>query len=433
MVGKITKSLELADTTPEMMVAATRGHHLVLGPGARLEAAWSAAGLELPDLDALRAHRVERTVAQLVAYGFDGAILMDPMNLRYVTDSTNMQLWVMHNAARYAWVGADGTVMLWDYVGCEFLSGHHDGLAEVRPAISSDYFIAGDRFDEKADQFAEEMGALARAVGGPSPRVAVDRTNVPTVLALQRAGIEIGNGQQVMEQARRIKSPDEIRAMRCAVHACEATMDEMRAALVPGMSERDIWSTLHAGNIRRAGEWIETQILSSGPRTNPWFQEASSRIIENGDVVAYDTDLVGAYGMMVDISRTWIAGDEPARPAARHAHDLALEQIERNTELLRPGTTFRELTFGAWFPPVEDYRHYSCLFHGVGQCDEVPDIYFPQFWDSAGYDGVLEPGMVMTVEAFVGARSGGEGVKLENQLLITDGAPELLTEYALDL
>ena len=199
------------------------------------------------------------------------------------------------------------------------------------------------------------------------------------------------------------------------------------------MTEREVWAMLHAGNIRRAGEWIETQILASGPRTNPWFQEASSRVIENGDIVAYDTDLVGAYGMMVDISRTWVAGDAPPRPPAQHVFDLAVEQLNRNLEMLRPGVTYKELSLDSWFPPVEDYRHYSCLFHGVGQCDEVPDIYFPQYWEASGYDGVLEPGMVMTVEAFVGARSGGEGVKLENQVLITEDGPELMTHFPLDL
>ena len=119
-----------------------------------------------------------------------------------------------------------------------------------------------------ARQFASDDGQWA-LVPYLSPRVALDRTNVPTMLALQRAGLEVGNAQQVMEQARRIKSVDEIRAMRCAVHACEATMDEMRQALTPGMTEREVWAMLHAGNIRRAGEWIETQILASGPRTNP--------------------------------------------------------------------------------------------------------------------------------------------------------------------
>ena len=188
---------------------------------------------------------------------------------------------------------------------------------------------------------------------------------------------------------------------------------------------------LHAGNIRRGGEWIETQILASGPRTNPWFQEASSRVIENGDILAYDTDLVGAYGMCIDISRSWIIGDKRPDATQQQVYDLALEQINRNMELMKPGTTIHELTHRAWTPPVEDYRHYSVLFHGVGLCDEWPSVYFPAAWDEWGQDYALEPGVVMTVEAFVGSRAGGQGVKLEEQVVITETGCELVANYPL--
>ncbi|CAN5879083.1 Xaa-Pro peptidase family protein [soil metagenome] len=408
-------------------------HHLTLGPGPALTAEWAAAGLELPDLPALRQYRNDRVRAQLRAMDYAGIIVMDPMNIRYATDTTNMQIWVMHNGARYAWIGVDGPTIVWDYPDCEFLSGHSQVVDEVRPAIPSTYFAAGTRHEEQARRWAAEMlDVIGHRVGG-STRIAIDQCHLVGYQVLTDAGVVLGSGQEVMEQARRIKGPDELRAMRCAVHACESTMAEMRTQMRPGMTEREVWSQLHAGNIRRAGEWIETQILASGPRTNPWMQEASSRVIDAGDLVGFDTDLVGAYGMMVDISRTWRCGDRSPTGAQRNVHALAVEQLERNIELLTPGRVFRELTFDAWTPPVDDYRHYPCLFHGVGQCDEYPDIYFPQDWETWGYDGVLEPGMVLTVEAYVGARAGGEGVKLENQVLVTEQGPELLTHFPLDL
>ena len=73
---------------------------------------------------------------------------------------------------------------------------------------------------------------------------------------------------------------------------------------IGNMSENDIWAVLHAENIRRGGEWIETRLLASGPRTNPWFQECGPRIVQNNEILAFDTDLVGSYGICVDISRT---------------------------------------------------------------------------------------------------------------------------------
>lgn len=423
----------LADASREVNRAATDLHHLNLGPGADLEAQWQADGLELPDLPAMRRYRLDRVRRQMAKMQYDGVLLMDPMNIRYATDSTNMQVWVMHNAARYCWVGMNGSCIVWEFNECEFLDAHNPGITEIRPAKGSTYFLAGPRWAEAANRFADEIIDVVTTHAGPCAKIAVDQCHAVGYQRLVQAGIEVGNGQELMELARVIKGPDEIRAMKCAVHACEASMAEMRDALQAGMSERDVWSILHAGNIRRAGEWIETQILASGPRTNPWMQEASSRIIQSGDLLAYDTDLVGAYGMMVDVSRTWVVGDAKPNPSQASTHAIALEQIDRNTELLRSGTSFRQLTFDTHQPPHSKYRRYCCQFHGVGQCDEFPEIYWPEQWEEWGYDGELEPNMVLTVESFVGPRAGGEGVKLENQILVTTSGPELLTHFPISL
>ncbi|MCP3934768.1 MAG: aminopeptidase P family protein [Actinomycetia bacterium] len=428
-----TASHRVGDGTPEFALAANEGHHLNIGPGELCLTEWAAAGLELPDLPAMRQYRLERTVAKLREFGYGGAVLFDPMNIRYVTDTTNMQLWVMHNGARYCYVSADGYVIVWDYAGCEFFSGHSHVVDEVRPATGSTYFLAGPRYAEIARRWADEIVSVVGEHQRGNRRLAVDQCHQLGYEALAAAGIEVGYGVEVMELARVIKSVDEIKAMRCATHACEATMGEMRAALTPGMTEREVWAMLHEGNIRRAGEWIETQILSSGPRTNPWMQEASARVIEEGDMVAYDTDLVGAYGMMCDISRSFIAGGTKPTKHQANLHSMALDVLAHNTELLTPGRTLRELTFDALLPDVDRYRHYSCQFHGVGQCDEYPEVYVPRAWDDWGYDAVLEPGMVLTVESFIGDRRGGEGVKFENQVLVTEDGPELMTPSTLEL
>ena len=221
--------------------------------------------------------------------------------------------------------------------------------------------------------------------------------------------------------------------MRRAVHACQTAIDEMRAAFVPGITEMKLWSVLFAGNLARYGEWIETRLLSSGPRTNPWYHEASSRVVQDGDLMGFDTDMIGAYGACVDMSRTWLCGDGKPKPEQQHIYDLAREQIERNMDLHRPGVTFRDVTEKSWYPAAEDYNSYTVLSHGVGLCDEYPSIYSRERWDSAGYDGVIQAGMVMSVESYVGAIGGAEGVKLEQQVLITENGPELLTDYSLDL
>ena len=434
MGGRIQRSVQAAlDGTPEMARAAGDLHHLAIGPGEALEAEWLAAGLELPDLAAMRQYRVDRTVETMHRFGCDGVLVMDPMNIRYVSDTTNMQIWVMHNGARYAFVGADGHVCVWDYEGCEFLSGHSHVVSEVRPAVGSTYFLAGNRYPEITQRWADEVLDVIAEHCGPGAKIAVDQCSYLGFKALEAGGITIANGQEVMEEARKIKGPDEITAMRCSAHACQSAMRDMQERMRPGMTEREIWAMLHEGNIKRAGEWIETQILASGPRTNPWFQEASSRVVENGDIVAYDTDLVGAYGMMIDISRTWVCGDRAPTADQQRLFDMADEMVKTNAQMLTPGRSFEELACDSVMPPREQYRHYSVKFHGVGQCDEYPDIYHPWAWEEWGLDDQLEVGMVLTSESFIGSRDGGEGVKLEDQYLVTEAGPELLTDYPVSL
>jgi len=138
--------------------------------------------------------------------------------------------------------------------------------------------------------------------------------------------------------------------------------------------------------------------------------------------------------MMVDISRTWLTGDGIPSSKQQKIYELAYEQMSRNAELLTPGRSFADLTHMAWSPPIEQYRHYCVLYHGVGQADEYPEIVFPEQWDSVGFDGELQPGMVLTAEAYVGSRDGqGEGVKLEEQYLVTESGHEKLSSFPIGL
>ncbi len=404
-----------------------------LGPGDLALSEWQAAGLKLPDLAQIRHYRLEQVRQHLRKFDYAGIVLFDPINIRYATDSTNMQIWIMHNAARYAFVPTEGPVVLFDDPDCKLLISHSDIIDEMRTATCWYYFGAGNRYPELARQWATEIADLVREHGGGNTRLAIDRCNPEGVQALNSEGIQVFNGEEVMELSRSIKCAEEIKAMRCAIHACEQSLEVMRHHLVPGVSEQRLWSYLHAENIARGGEWIETRLLASGHRTNPWYQECSSRIIEPGDFVAFDTDMIGPYGMCVDISRTWICGSATPTSEQREIYDMAYEQILRNTACLKPGLTFKELTYDTFQYDPEEFHYYSCLYHGVGLCDEYPSIYFPSSWESTGYDGVLEPGMVLCVESFVGRRSGGPGVKLEEQVLITDNGHELLSRYPINV
>ncbi|MDH3295593.1 MAG: M24 family metallopeptidase, partial [Acidimicrobiia bacterium] len=240
-------------------------------------------------------------------------------------------------------------------------------------------------------------------------------------------------GQAVMETARVIKSPEELACMGQAIAVAEAAMARMRAALRPGLKENELWAILNEVNAAQGGEWIETRLLTSGGRTNPWFQECSDRAIRAGELVSFDTDMIGPFGYCADISRTWVCG---AAPTANQ-QDLfarAREEIAHNTALLAVGASFAELSQRT-FRQRDDIavNRYACAFHGVGLSDEYPKIPYPQDWETTGYDGEIEDGTVLSVESYVGPDGGTEGVKLEQMVQVNGDGVRLLSRFPTDL
>jgi len=400
------------------------------GPTAIAFSEWQALDLEIPHLDTMREYRLQRLCGEIRRHDYGGILLFDPLNIRYATDAINMQLWTSHNPARACFVSADGYIVLWDFHNCEHLSTHLPLIKERRTGAGFFYFLSADRGEEHARRFAQDVDDVVREHTGRNRRLAVDKIEISGLRALEHLGLEIFEGQEVTEIARVVKGPDEIKALYCATAACEASMVKMQEAIYAGQSESDIWAVLHAENIRRGGEWIETRICSSGPRTNPWFQEAGPRIISDGELLALDTDLIGPYGMCCDISRTWLCGDVEPSADQKRLYQVAYEHIMGNRELLKPGVSFRELTEKGLRLP-EEYRQqcYSVMMHGAGLCDEYPAIYYPEELESSGYDGIVEAGMVFCVEAYVGAVGGINGVKLEEQVVVTETGFEQMSKY----
>ena len=156
------------------------------------------------------------------------------------------------------------------------------------------------------------------------------------------------------------------------------------------------------------------------------------RVIEDGDMVSFDTDLIGPYGYCADMSRSWICGDQPTSEQ-RRLYAFAYEQIQHNCEILKAGKSFREVSEQAWRIPDEfASSRYGSLIHGVGLADEYPSIKHIQDFDAKGYDGYLQENMTVCVESYIGSEEGG-GIKLEEQVRITEDGCELLTSYPMEM
>src|SRR5260370_714144 len=201
-----------------------------------------------PDMARMRGYRMQRFQAELKRLDYAGAVLFDPVNIRYATGSRNMAVWTLHNPARYAFVPAEGKAVLFDFHNCEHLSNGIETIGEVRPARAWFFFTSGNRVAEKAK----------------------------------------------------------------------------------------LW----------AGELVE--LIKSRCRTNPWFQEASDRVVRPGDLVSFDPDLIGPFGYCADISRTFHCGPGKPSPEQRKIYGLAMEQIHYNIDLVKPGLSLAEFSEKAW-------------------------------------------------------------------------------------
>ena len=392
---------------------------------------WSKASIEIPNLKEMREFRVKRLVQELNKRDLDGVLVFDPLNIRYITDTTNMQLWNSHNPFRACFISNDGYIILWDYKGLNLLSSFNPLVKEVRNSASMFYFANGDKTKTDAENFAKEIKGILLNKNKSANRLAVDKIQIHGLRALEGQGLDILDGEEVMERTRSIKGDEEIKAMRCAIHSCEMGMHEMRKHCLPGVTENDIWAVLHSENIKRGGEWIETRLLSSGQRTNPWFQECGPRVIQNNEILAFDSDLIGCYGICVDISRTWFVGNKKnITTKQKELYTEAYLQIKENTSIIKPGINIKDLVFGGRLLPkkYEELR-YSCKMHGVGLCDEWPLVQYPIDYVEGAFDAILEPGMVLCVEAYIGEVNGLEGIKLEDQVLITENGYENLTNF----
>ena len=385
-----------------------------------------------PDALALRRYRKGRVRDELARRDLAGIVLFNPINIRYACDARNMQVYGLHNPCRYLFMAADGHSTLFDFRNCEHLSRHLETIDEIRPAKAWYHMAAGANAADAARSFAREIADLAREHGGAGGRVAYDRLDPTGAAALTAEGIVPVDGLELMDFARAIKSADEIKAMCDAINACEEGLRRMQAAHRPGITEQALWAVLCQANAELGGEWMETRLLSAGQRTNPWYNECGDYVIQPGDLVSFDTDLVGRHGYSVDLSRSWPTGDGRATDEQRRLYAMAHAQIHHNIEILQPGRSFREIAEAAYKVPERFVpRMNRAIAHGIGLCNEYPLIVNREYFSGA-YDGAVEEGMVLCVESYVGEPGGREGVKLEEQVLITASGAKKLSTFAFE-
>ncbi len=380
------------------------------------------------NFDDLRSYRLDRVKKELEKQNLEACILFDPVNVRYALDTTNMSVYNLHNLTRYCFIPVNGPVILYEYFNCEEHASHLNLIDEIRIAKTWDYFSHGDQAEKQLKKWINEVKDLSKYF--KSKKIAIDVLNGPAVTALNKEGIEVVDAKSILEQARVIKSPEELKCIKVALKVAEIGVTKMREELRAGITENELWAILHNTNIENGGDWIEGRLLSSGQRTNPWMQESSHKVIQSGEMVSFDTDMIGPYGYLADFSRAFVEGNEFS-DYQKKLYLMAVEQINHNSELIKPGLSFKEFVSKCWKLPEPYYgTRYPAIVHGTGLCDEWPFIK----WDTDGgqQSGQFEKDMTISVESYIGEVGGKEGLKLEQQYYVGENGLELLSHHPLE-
>ena len=377
------------------------------------------------DMQALRANRVARLREAMRAHDIPIALFFNPANIRYATGTDVMGVWTATTLARCCLFAVEREPILFEYRTSMHVS--QKLVRDVRPFVSWQY--GGTLGLGRAHNWAAEIKSAMTELGCAGAPLAVDKLDGYGFMALAEAGIRVTDPSPATIDARQIKTPEEVQLMvlNCAI--ADTMFAEFEAAIRPGVREMDLLAVLSNTLLRNHGEFLFTRLVSSGTNTNPWMSEAHDKIVQPGDLVGIDTDANGYEGYVLDISRTFLCGDE-GTPAQKEAYRIAYDCVNGMRELMKPGMTFAEFSHAApKLPDAYVTGRYGTMVHQAGLEDEGPGIPYPQdLHEEAPGQRVIRENMIFCLECYAGKDGESFGVKLEDQVLVTkDGAISLNT------
>ena len=362
--------------------------------------------------------------------GVEWLLTADPINITYATGVRNMNVFSMMGPTRLLLLAAEGPAVLWEFAGSEHLADASPVVSDVRttPDLTA---LGGPSYLGSVDAFGAEVADVVSPGAGT---IAVERIDHDVTDSLRSHGLSLSSATSVFVESRRIKLPSELSVMAEAMERVEAAVTTMVDELQPGRTEVEVWSHFHQDFIANGGEYISTRLVQAGAKTFPYFQEAGHNTIVDGDLFCIDTDAIGYGGYGVDFSRTYHVGPSTPTAPQRRLYDLALAQLEHNVGLVAAGVEYGDFANRAWEVPSRylDFG-YSSLAHGLGMCGEFPYVASAQRSGAAPLPGAFEANMVICVESYIGDPELGQGVKLEDQVLVTESGARPMSTMAFGL
>jgi Xaa-Pro aminopeptidase len=381
------------------------------------------------DVDRLRRQRLERIGGLLEPSEMGSMLNFDMGNIRYVT-ATHIGTWAMDKLARFSLLPRGGEPIVWDFgsaarhhqLYCPWLEGRAPaGISTMRGAMSPE--------SGRAEDVAEKIWRELEARGLHAEPVGVDVVEPAVLFALQRRGLEIVDGQQLMQSARVRKTVDEVTLLDTACMMVDAAYEELYREMRPGMRENECVGLVSKVLYDLGSEHVEGVNAISGERANPHPHVYSDRVLRPGDPAYFDI-LHSHLGYRTCYYRTFAIGS--ASRAQVDAYRRCRDLLDRAIALVRPGVTTAEVA-SVWpaaheFGFANEEAAFALQFgHGVGlSIWEKPII---SRLVSLDHPEVIEEGMVFALETFWPTTDGFGAARIEEQLVVTADGCEVITRF----
>jgi Xaa-Pro dipeptidase len=392
---------------------------------------------ERVDVDRLRRQRLARLKDALDRSELGALLSFDFHNIRYMT-STHIGTWAMDKLIRFALLPRGGEPVIWDFGSA---ARHHQlynpwldgrpsdpeqgraraGISTLRGAFNPDAGIA-DGVAAKIKRELDKHGLAGEPVG-------VDLVEPPVLRALEAAGLEVVDGQQVFLDARRIKTSDEITLLTTAATLVDAAYDELYRFLRPGVRENECVGLVAKVLYDLGSEHVEGVNAISGERCSPHPHVYSDRILRPGDPAFFD--ILHSYnGYRTCYYRCFAVGS--ASPAMRDAYVRCRDYMDEAIALVKPGATTADIVsvwpaateFGF---PDEEAAFALQYGHGVGLSIWEKPIFSRLV--SLDHPEVLEEGMLFALETYWPASDGWSAARIEEEVVVTADGCEVITKF----
>jgi Xaa-Pro aminopeptidase len=379
------------------------------------------------DFDRLRNERLARAKAHLKKSELGALLCFDMANIRYIT-ATHIGTWAIDKLVRFCLLPQNDEPIMWDFGSA---ARHHKlyspwlGEERSRAGISTLRGAVEGRAESVAEKIRvelEERGLLGEPVG-------VDVIELPVLKALQEAGIQVVDGQALMQEVRKIKTQDEITLLNTACAMVDAAYDELYRAMKPGFRENDCVALVNKVLYELGSEHVEGVNAISGERCSPHPHVFTDRMLRPGDPAYFD--ILHAYnGYRTCYYRTFAVGS--ASRALIDSYARCRDILDRAIGMIRPGVTTAEVV--ETFPRAEEFGFpdeeaaFALQYgHGVGLSIWEKPIFSRLV--SFDYPETIEEGMVFALEMFWPSTDGWSAARIEEQLVVTADGCEVITRF----